>query len=287
MKDGIIVIDKELNLSSNKVIQQLKRKLNIKKIGHAGTLDPLASGVLIALIGNGTKVSDYLLNDQKSYQFTIQLFSTTSTLDAEGEVIEQQEPFTISLAEVQKAVQYFSGLTYDQVPPIYSAIKVDGQKLYEYALKKEAVTIKSRTITINSMQLLEFENDKIKLVVDVSKGTYIRSLALDFAKQLKTIGFVSKLRRISSGSFNLDYAKKIAEITAQDIIPLNKAIQIAQKPIIKFQNTILFEQGKKVSLDLPTPEPIIFIANENDELVAIYELDQFPIYKSRRGGLNN
>ncbi|ATZ17196.1 tRNA pseudouridine synthase B [Williamsoniiplasma luminosum] len=287
MQDGIIIIDKELNFSSNKIIQQLKRKLKLKKIGHAGTLDPLASGVLIALIGNGTKISDFLLNEDKTYQVTIKLFETTSTLDAEGEIIETQTPFAISLEQVQAAIKHFTNLTYDQIPPIYSAIKVDGKKLYEYALQNQDVEIKPRTITINSIELIEFENDKIKMIVNASKGTYIRSFALDFAKQLNTIGFVTELRRLASGGFDLSRAKQVNEITEQDIIPLREVIEIAQQPILKFENTLVFEQGKKVKLDLEIPHPIVFIENHQKQLVAIYEIDQFPIYKSKRGGLNN
>ncbi|AVP49069.1 tRNA pseudouridine(55) synthase TruB [Williamsoniiplasma luminosum] len=287
MQDGIIIIDKELNFSSNKIIQQLKRKLRLKKIGHAGTLDPLASGVLIALIGNGTKISDFLLNENKTYQVTIKLFETTSTLDAEGEIIETQTPFAISLEQAQAAIKHFTNLTYDQIPPIYSAIKVDGKKLYEYALQNQDVEIKPRTITINSIELIEFENDKIKMIVNASKGTYIRSFALDFAKQLNTIGFVTELRRLASGGFDLSRAKQVHEITEQDIIPLREVVEIAQQPILKFENTLVFEQGKKVKLDLEIPHPIVFIENNQKQLVAIYEIDQFPIYKSKRGGLNN
>ncbi|KAF5295711.1 hypothetical protein FQA39_LY12884 [Lamprigera yunnana] len=158
---------------------QVKKKLNIKKVGHAGTLDPLASGVVVVLINNGTKLSDFLLSEDKHYEFTIKLFTSTSTYDAEGEITKQVEPFQITFDQLREVVAKYQQYTYDQTPPIYSAIKVKGKKLYQYALDNQKIDIKPRTITINSLELLNYEvrNNELTFKANCSKGTYIRSLA--------------------------------------------------------------------------------------------------------------
>ncbi|XP_022710774.1 uncharacterized protein LOC111273348, partial [Varroa jacobsoni] len=170
----------------------------LQKVGHAGTLDPLASGVVLCLVNQGTKLSDYLLNDDKQYQVTMTLFQATTTYDAEGEVVESQTPFHLNQETINEVFTKYNGLTYQQTPPLYSAIKLRGKKLYEYARQNQPVTITPRPVTIKKLTLLGFTDQTITFEVCCSKGTYIRSLVVDLARELNTIAYVSTLRRTSS-----------------------------------------------------------------------------------------
>ncbi|ASZ09038.1 tRNA pseudouridine(55) synthase TruB [Mesoplasma chauliocola] len=283
-KSGIIILNKPKGLTTNHLIQKLKRQLNVKKIGHAGTLDPLATGVVICLINNGTKLSDYFLNENKAYEVTMKLFQATDTYDSDGEVIEEQEAYDISKSEVESVVKKFDGLTYDQTPPMYSAIKLNGKKLYEYARENQVVKVNKRTITINSLTLEEFKNNEISLVVYCSKGTYIRSLIVDIAAELKTIAHVTSLNRIESGNFKITESSEIENVNEAKIIEMYDAIKLADYEIIELNDILDVSHGKKISLS--TNNDVVFIANKNKQLIACYEREKENLFKCRRGGLN-
>lgn len=282
-KSGIIILNKPSGLTTNHLIQKIKKKLNVKKIGHAGTLDPLATGVVICLINSGTKLSDYFLNENKAYEVSMKLFKATDTYDSDGEVIEEQTKFTITQANVEEVISKFNGLTYDQEPPIYSAIKVNGKKLYEYARENQVVKIDKRKITINSLTLNSYLNDEISMTVYCSKGTYIRSLVVDIAKELNTIAHVTRLNRIESGNFKIQDAVTMEECELTDIINMYDAMKIANFEIIEVQETTNIEHGKKI--ELMTDNDLVFISNTNQELIACYEREKENTFKCRRGGL--
>lgn len=286
-KSGIIIIDKPKAMSTNHLIQKVKRKLDIKKIGHAGTLDPLATGVVVCLINNATKLSDYFLNENKEYEFEITLFQSTSTYDAEGEITNNVLPFDIDLSDIQNIVSHFDNYTYNQIPPIFSAIKVDGKKLYKYAREDKTVEIKSREITIKKLELINYDkvNNKISLRAKCSKGTYIRSLAVDFAKELKTIGFISELRRIESGNFYIKDAIKIDDIQSDNLISTYDALSKAGLPTVVYDKLIDVEHGKQIEIN--SIEPIVFIVDKNQKVYACYEKQCNNFYKCKRGGLND
>ena len=190
--DGIIIINKGKNYTSNDVVSIVK-KITKSKVGHTGTLDPNATGVLPLLIGNATKVSKYLINHDKEYEVVLQLGIRTETADVEGKVIEQKEVTAEMLNKdnIEEKLQQFIGKQ-EQIPPIYSAIKVNGKKLYEYARKGQEVELKPRQIKIYSIQLVGI-NEKEKQIsfkVKCSKGTYIRSLCEDISKKLGTVGYM-------------------------------------------------------------------------------------------------
>lgn len=197
---GILLLDKPLEMSSNKALQIVKRLFNANKAGHTGSLDPLATGMLPICLGEATKVSQYLLEADKVYQVSFKLGERTATGDAEGEVIETKPFESITEEQVQSVIPQFLG-DLEQVPPMYSALKHDGQRLYELARKGIEVERKSRHIHISEIELLSFVEGVVELKVACSKGTYIRTLAEDIAKVLETVSYVTKLHRLEVGSF--------------------------------------------------------------------------------------
>ena len=201
--DGIILIDKPKGVTSHDIVYKVKKLLN-EKVGHTGTLDPNATGVLPLLVGRGTKLSKYLMNHDKTYIVTLKLGEKTDTADSEGKVIEKKE-VSKEVFSKEKLLQTFSNFTGKilQTPPIYSAIKVNGKKLYEYARKGQEVEIKPREIEIYKISLIEINQiaNTIEFEVSCSKGTYIRSLCEDIAKELNTVGYMKELRRVQVGEF--------------------------------------------------------------------------------------
>ena len=208
---GWIILDKPVGLGSTQAVAAVKRNLREAgfgkkiKVGHGGTLDPLASGVLPIAIGEATKLAGRMLDASKIYEFTVAFGTETDTLDMEGAVIETSD-HRPTLADVEAVLPKFTG-EIEQVPPAYSALKVDGQRAYDLARAGEDVSLQSRTVTILSLALTEDKlPDAITFLTHVSKGTYIRSLARDIAKSLETVGHVTHLRRIKAGPFTLEQA---------------------------------------------------------------------------------
>ncbi len=184
--NGIIVINKPKGLTSNDVVQKIRKVLNIKQVGHCGTLDPMATGVLPIMIGQATKIAKYLIEHDKTYIATIKLGEKTETGDCEGKIIERKAIGKIEEKQIQDVLEFFLGKT-TQIPPMYSAIKVNGKKLYEYAREGIKIDVEPRTIKIYEIELINYCNDEIKFRVNCSKGTYIRSLCEDIAEKLGTV----------------------------------------------------------------------------------------------------
>ena len=236
--DGIIIINKPKNCTSHDIVRKAKKIFN-EKVGHTGTLDPMATGVLPLLIGKGTLCSKYLINHDKMYQAQIQLGKKTDTADIEGQVIEEKEVSEDALKEenVLSVLNSFLGKQ-QQIPPKYSAIKVNGKKLYEYARKNEHVDIKPRDIEIYDINIVSINKEKkqIEFRVHCSKGTYIRSLCEDIAQKLDTCGYMSNLERTQVGEFN------IKDAVSMELLEENK-----EKYFIKLEK--FFENKKSISLN--------------------------------------
>lgn len=236
---GFINVNKPKGLTSHDVVARLRRVTKIKQIGHTGTLDPFAVGVLPVCIGKATRLIEYL-NDDKEYLATVQFGKNTDTYDLDGVVTEEFDR-KVNETELLRALKSFEGEIF-QMPPIYSAIKVKGKKLYDYARAGEAVDIQPRKVTISKIELKDFdyENQCAKILVACSKGTYIRSIAYDLGKELSCGGFLIGLERTKAGNF------KIAD--SLDLDALNEFEDVA-KNIINPVNVI-----EKTSYELKKPD---------------------------------
>ena len=246
--DGIIVINKEKGYTSHDVVAKLKKKLNVSKVGHTGTLDPNATGVLPILIGKGTKFSKYLINHDKIYEVELELGKKTDTADIEGKVIEEKNVnFEFISNNLENILKTFIGRQM-QVPPMFSAIKKNGKKLYEYAREGKEIKIDAREIEIYNIELLSYKNNSVNFKVACSKGTYIRSLCEDIAEKLNTVGFMKNLKRIQVGKFNIEESVYIDDInlenidnylyTLEDLLNNVKKINLSQKQLKLFLNGV-------------------------------------------------
>jgi tRNA pseudouridine55 synthase len=210
--DGALLLDKPVGISSNRALQQAKRFFGAAKAGHAGTLDPLASGLLIVLFGEATKFAGHLLQDDKEYLATLKLGEKTATGDAEGEVIERKA-VRVSAPDLFRVLQSFTG-EIEQVPPMHSALKRGGVPLYALARKGETVAREARRVRIAELEKIEFDPPRLVLRVRCSKGTYVRSLGEDIGEALGTCAHLTALRRTASGRWRVDDAVSLDALTS-------------------------------------------------------------------------
>lgn len=267
--DGIIVVNKPKGCTSHDIVYKVKKITN-SKVGHTGTLDPMATGVLPLLIGKGTLCSKYLINHDKIYQAKIQLGQKTDTADEEGEVVEEQKVGDLSQENVKQILNTFIGKQ-EQVPPMYSAIKVNGKKLYEYARKGQTVEIQPRQIEIYDIKLMKLNkgNNQLQFQVSCSKGTYIRSLCEDIAKRLGTVGYMCELNRVQVGDFNISNSVTVEE--------LQEDKEAADRHLISLER--LFEN--KPSINLNSRKLQLFLngvqltVQETDGVYKVYSDNKF------------
>lgn len=257
--DGIIIVNKPIGCTSHDIVYKIKKMFN-EKIGHTGTLDPMAEGVLPILIGKGTLLSKYLINHNKKYIVELQLGIKTDTADGEGKIVEQKKvnEEKLSKENIEKVFQSFIGKQ-EQIPPMYSAIKVNGKKLYEYARKGQEVNIKPRQIEIYKIDLIQYstKEKQIKFEVSCGKGTYIRSLCEDIAKKLGTVGYMKSLKRIQVGDFKIEDSitinqleeyiqdnnfKKSKIISIENIFGKNDIIKLDKNKLNLFLNGVRLTQ---------------------------------------------
>lgn len=199
--NGVVLLDKPLEMSSNHALQIVKRLFDAQKAGHTGSLDPLATGMLPVCLGEATKISAFLLDADKLYRFKCKLGSRTTTADAEGEVIESRPFEHIIKKDIERLLPDFTG-DIEQVPPMYSALKKDGKRLYDLARQGLEVEREARPVTIHELSLLSFEDGEVELEARCSKGTYIRTLAEDIGEALGCGAYVSELRRLAVGPYD-------------------------------------------------------------------------------------
>ena len=200
--NGLLLVDKPAGMTSHDVVRAVRKIFHTRKVGHAGTLDPLATGVLPVAVGNGTKILQFLLAENKSYRATCKLGWTTDTLDCEGKLLQERPVPPLDSSLLEKLCAEFRG-TIDQLPPMYSALKQNGVPLYKLARQGKTVERASRSVTISRLDLLGFDTDQVEIEVDCSKGTYIRSLVHDLGEKLGCGACLSTLRRLRSGDFHL------------------------------------------------------------------------------------
>lgn len=228
--DGILLIDKKAGKTSFDIVKGVRRLLEFKKVGHAGTLDPFATGLLIVLIGQGTKLSQYLLSGKKRYLATIKLGVETDTMDSTGRELKKIPVGDIDIKEISDVLQKLTGVI-EQVPPAFSAINIDGQRAYKLARRGIKFELKKRGVTIFSIDVKKVQLPFVTIDVCCSAGTYIRSLASDIGKRLETVAHLFELRRLSSGMFNVDDAMTLTNLSSlssnqlmERIIPISASI---------------------------------------------------------------
>ena len=272
--DGILIINKQKNYTSHDIVYKIKNIAN-EKVGHTGTLDPLATGVLPLLIGKGTLCSKYLINHDKTYQVELKLGEKTTTADSEGELVEEKDVLPEMLEEdkVKQVLKTFLGKQ-SQIPPIYSAIKVNGKKLYEYARNNQDVEIKPRNIEIYKIELIRIDKKEkiIKFEVKCSKGTYIRSLCEDIAQRLNTVGYMYNLNRIQVGDFDISNAISIEEIQKNE-----NSKEILEKHLITIEE--IFDSKENIEVNNRKLQLFLngvkLTYNKPDEIYKIYNKNKF------------
>ena len=262
--NGILLINKPKDYTSHDIVAVIKRLTN-EKVGHTGTLDPNATGVLPLLVGKATGLSKYLINHDKIYIATLKLGIKTDTADGEGNVIEEKEIPNINEEKINHIFKEMLG-EQNQVPPMYSAIKINGKKLYEYARSGRTVEIEPRKITIYDMKLVEYNktNNEIIFKISCSKGTYIRTVCENVSEKLNTVGYMKELERLKVGEFSIENSVGIE--------------QIKEDPSIIEQNIITIEKffNNKKNINLTKKELNIFL--NGGKLTKILENDIYNIY---------
>ncbi|OUW19645.1 MAG: tRNA pseudouridine(55) synthase TruB [Opitutales bacterium TMED158] len=221
--EGILLIDKPTGLTSHDVVDRVRRKLKMKRIGHAGTLDPLATGLLIILVGKATKLSQYLMSLDKAYEGTVTLGVSTNTYDAEGETMTARSVPELSESDIQETLSSFVGDQY-QTPPMFSAVKINGQPLYKMARKGKEVEREPRFIRISRFEATRVESPEIDFALDCTKGTYVRTLANDIGEKIGCGAHLSALRRTASDRFHIDDALTLEAFLEADRGTIAKAL---------------------------------------------------------------
>ncbi|MBT8142162.1 MAG: tRNA pseudouridine(55) synthase TruB [Gammaproteobacteria bacterium] len=285
---GILLLDKPSGIGSNKALQQVKHSLQAKKAGHTGSLDPLASGLLPLCFGEATKISQYLLESNKTYQVTAKLGIKTDSADSDGEIVESQTVPDFDEATLRQVLNSFLGDS-EQIPPMYSALKVDGQRLYKLARKGKVIERKPRAIHISKIKLIDLTKDSISFQVTVSKGTYIRSLVEDLAAELGTVGHVTVLRRIGVSPFmnpemhELDAFLDLADEHKQAcLISIESALGHWPQIQLDDAQSQDLQHGKPVqTAETRTLDPVLVVDSQAKAL-AIGEVGASGVLKSKR-----
>ena len=264
---GIIVVDKEYGVTSRDVVNELSKIFKTKKIGHTGTLDPLATGVLVITIGKYTKLNEILTSTYKEYIATLKLGIKTDTYDIEGKVLEEKD-VNLTEEEIKKTIMSFEG-KYMQEVPIYSSVKINGKKLYEYARQGIDVSLPKREVDIRKIEVMSIDNNIVKFKCLVSKGTYIRSLINDIGSSLGCGAIMTALRRTKQGNFNIDEAYTLEDIKNNNykFVDIENKIDIHS---VNIDDELLFKIKNGGILDNIYNEDTILFKYNND-MVAIYK----------------
>jgi len=274
--NGLLLLNKSLGHSSNRAMQQIKRLFGIKKIGHTGSLDPLASGMLPLCIGEATKFAQYLLDAEKTYVVSGLLGVQTTTGDVEGDVVAEASVPALSFEELNQILNAFRG-EISQVPPMYSALKHQGQPLYRYALQGLEIERNARTVQILSLELLSFENSIFTIRVECSKGTYMRTLVEDVGKMIGCGAHVVKLHRLSTFGFQAEEMMSFEDLEAlseterlQHIRPMDVMVKDFPRLFLPADESLRLVQGQTLRFDASGPQ-IYRVYNANQQFFGLAE----------------
>lgn len=277
---GVLIVDKPIGMTSHDVVQFIRRGTRINRAGHTGTLDPRASGVLVVLVGPAVRLSEFVSASDKRYQAVIKFGMTTSTFDTEGEITSRR-PVDISYEELEEALSGFVG-EFEQTPPIYSALKVKGKKAYELAREGKDVELEPRTITVHSLELLDWDPPEAVIDIQCSSGTYVRSLASDLGEKLGSGATLIGLRRTKNGQFTLREAISLRRLeeSFQDgdwykyLIPAAEALGDWHTVVVDVESIDKITHGHRIPGDPGLEQGLMARAvSEDGELVALIEFD--------------
>lgn len=269
--NGVLIINKEKGMTSRDVVNKLMRYFNTRKIGHTGTLDPLATGVLVTTIGKYTKLNDVLMSTEKEYIATMQLGVKTDTLDNTGTILAH-ENINIEKSLIKEVIASFIG-SYIQEVPIYSAVKVNGRKLYEYARNNEEISLPSREVYIKEIEILSIEENIITFRTVVSKGTYIRSLIRDIGIKLNTNAIMTDLKRTKQGIFDINNSITLSDIE-KDNYKLYAIDEILDVDIKDISDELTYKQvNNGVKMEINSDKEFVLFKSKNKE-IALYRKDE-------------
>lgn len=284
MKDGFLLINKSKEWTSFDVCKKLSHKFGVKKIGHNGTLDPFATGLLLIALGDACKLLSFLENDKKTYIAKLVLGKKTSTGDLTGEVLEEKQISKVDIDTTKKILKSFEG-PQKQIPPMTSAIHVNGRRLYELAHEGKTVERKARDIFIHELSLENLNENSITFIATVSKGTYIRTLGETIAELTSNVGYLESLERIRIGDFKIEDSKSIDDVSEDDSIDMLKVMK-SYMPIYKVKDEETLKKvqhGGKLSLKMfDELAPEYCVVDENDKIQAVYKLKENEHYYCAR-----
>jgi tRNA pseudouridine55 synthase len=290
---GIFLLDKPQGLSSNQALQRVRRLYNARKAGHTGSLDPMATGLLPICFGEATKIAGFLLGSRKAYDAEVHLGITTTTDDAEGEVVSTRPVPALDDASIDDALYTLRGRI-TQTPPAYSAIKQGGVALYKRARRGEDVQVPAREVDVHCLELIRREGDRVHLHVECGSGTYVRSLARDLGERLGCGAHLTALRRIWVDPFRAPVMWTLAHLQARAdeagvaaidtlLLPLEQGLQALPALSVTPEQAVQLQQGKRFTQDALRAQPLCRAVDDRDRLVALVSLDAAGEVRVRRG----
>lgn len=257
---GILVIDKPLGITSHDVVGRVRRKFSTKRVGHAGTLDPLATGVLVVAVGPATRFLQYLPLEPKEYVFKVKFGIETTTQDAEGDVVAEKKVPENLLTEIERFLPDFRG-SIQQIPPMYSAVKKDGKPLYALARKGETIERDPRNVFIYKYEIVQSEGDEVTFLCECSGGTYVRTLAHDMGQRVGCGAHVIELRRTRVGGFTIDCATQLEDATPLDLIQLKDALTDKQIIALNWETVTDAWNGNAIGVRPVPTDPYVALAD--------------------------
>jgi len=272
--EGLLYIDKPSGPTSHDVVRTIRRLAGIRRVGHTGTLDPLATGLLIVCLGRATRLAEYLTGLDKQYVASIRLGQETDTYDAEGSVITEK-PVNISASQLDSALDHFSG-EIEQIPPMFSAVKIDGQPLYTRARQGEVIERPSRLISIYDLRLIQWSSPNMEIQVHCSSGTYLRTIAHDLGQYLGCGGYLASLRRISVGDHLLEESIPLNDLTQENLTELirstDTAVRHLPREIFNSEQALAFFHGQSVPIQIEQqPGSLVRAYDDKSRFVGIIE----------------
>lgn len=280
--NGFFYIDKQSDWTSRDVCNKVQKIFNLPKVGHIGTLDPFATGLLIVCVGKATKASAFYDDNEKEYFATLKMGKKTSTGDLTGEVVEEKEIVPFTKKDILDVFKSFTGEIEQQIP-MTSAVHVNGVKLYQYLHKGVEVDRPTRKVVVKDISLIEVGEDYIVFKATVSKGTYIRVLGEDIASKLNNLGYISSLRRTRIGDVKVEEAKTLGEVKDSDLVSIASLLKDIPSVVLTGERLIKAKNGMTISFDDTVKSDRILLIDENNNVIAIYGYDHLNYYKCLRG----